>query len=323
MVDQKTRNNGIDWQAVDDFISAASMPLGFLLIIGIMLFGGGWLTNVVFGKLTTGQYLNRVKIEWPRKVQGAIPKIQNAIMRIADIGTQSQDAQFKMESQNKAHKSSGYREINSPYGYIKAVIESLSYAAEARSNLHANESQENQNMFEQMTNMRFAINKLQHAQSLIEGYTKSSDIRIAKSAHGLVTSFVAVSTLLDQGVSLLERMASVQNEAELASLMNDASRHAAQIDEAWKLLVYSTATTTYALVGKHRLDSNKTALVITQQQKLELLEDLNRNFGDSIKTGVQTGQYATEAAPAGLWQMLSQPWSTDGIPFREKEFASK
>ena len=75
------------------------------------------------------------------------------------------------------------------------------------------------------------------------------------------------------------------------------------------MLVYATAAACYALTDTSReVDGKLSYLAITTAQRNELIEELERRFGQSVKQGMVAGQHATEAAPAALWDVLNQPW---------------
>lgn len=79
--------------------------------------------------------------------------------------------------------------------------------------------------------------------------------------------------------------------------------------------MYATAAATYALVDNERsVDGKPRYLTITAQQRVELLNDLESYFGEPVKRGAQEGRYATDVAPASLWEFLNQSWIPANVP---------
>jgi hypothetical protein len=198
-----------------------------------------------------------------------------------------------------------------PYEFAQAVIDSLSWAADARQTVMSlpAENQGPADTLKSMTNARIAINKLTHARLKIQRFADSDNELVNETASLFDTAYHALIVALNASIRTEEQLMSVSSEQELGVLLNEASKWAAQADESWKALVYASAGVAHVLADKTRStkDGKLAYLTITTEQRAKLLQQLESHFGESIKQGMQAGQHATEAAPAALWEWLSRP----------------
>lgn len=204
-----------------------------------------------------------------------------------------------------------------PYEFAQAVIDSLSWAADARQTIVSTEVKGAgaADTFRSMTNARIGINKLTRAHDEIQRFASSDDRFVNVAVALFDAAYRQLIVALNESIRAEERLLSVSSEQELGVLLNETSQWAAQADEAWKALVYATAASAHALVDYNRPAGDKQAhLAITAEQRAKLIQQLESHFGESIKQGMQAGQHATEAAPASLWQFLSEPWLPTDTP---------
>ena len=211
-----------------------------------------------------------------------------------------------------------------PYEFTQAVIDSLSWAADARQMFMSIESDDEgaatdifTDTFHSMTDTRIAINKLRRAKLEVQQFADSEN-QLAKEAVQLFNvGYDGLIAVLTKSIQSQERMLSISNEKELGALMNEMSRGAAAADEAWKALVYATAAVPWVLADNKRTNAEGkiSYLTITADQRAALLKELESHFGESVKQGMKAGKYATEVAPAALWEFLSQPgWRPTDAP---------
>lgn len=78
MVEETKKNK---WKFLEEVV----MFIVYLLIVASVIFGIGWVKYVVFGNMTTGQYIQKVRDEWPRQIAKGYERITNTIKRASDI----------------------------------------------------------------------------------------------------------------------------------------------------------------------------------------------------------------------------------------------
>ena len=156
-----------------------------------------------------------------------------------------------------------------------------------------------------MTDGRIALGKLKEAQSLIEAYASSSDEKIATSAKDYIASYSGLIQGLDSNLLIMEKSMNNEYEDKEGTIAKQASENLASIDKSWKTLVYATTALAHALVAA------ESYLNISKEEKEELVEMLETNFGEDVKVEIVKGdRHATDVAPAQLWYFLNQPWKT-------------
>lgn len=205
-----------------------------------------------------------------------------------------------------------------PYEFAQAVIRSLALAADARQRLVATELTGDNftDGLRAMTDARVAIGKLEHARLEVQDFADSPNEAMALAVHTFDQSYQALISALHESIRTQEKLVSVSSEQELGALMNETSRWAAAAEESWKLLAFAAGAVAHALVDNTRTtrDGKLAYLAITAEQRAGLLKELEAHFGESAKKGMVAGQYATEAAPALLWQFLNEPWLPADTP---------
>lgn len=235
------------------------------------------------------------------------------LLTIIYVSQQYRFAQQIRASAHTEHSASAQktRPVD-PYEFAQAVIKSLSWATDARQVIMSSpvENKNTADALASMTNARIAISKLERAKDVVRQFSNSDNKAIQTSVRGFDNAYDQLTTALTQSIQSEEKLLSVSNSQELGALLSEASKWGAQADEAWKLLIYATIAASYGLIDNERLtaDGKHGYLAITAAQRDQLLADLEHHFGDSVKKGMSVGQYATEAAPAALWNVLNQPW---------------
>lgn len=286
------------WENTGNFLSGL---IGVISLFTLVIFGWGWLSDVVFGNMTTGQYIQKVKTEWPVTINNVKLKLQEIGNRAANVEPTRQTP-----TQEISHR------VERPFNYVYAVIRSLHWALDAKETISSfsPEGDEPDFSLQAMTNIRVAANKLVSARATLNPFLKSNNKYINKSASGFDTAYNALLLSFDKNLSILEKVANMTNEegaSNIGTISKEASEFAAQADEGWKLLVYAAIASTYALVDNEREEGGgHHYLTITTEEKVMLLKELQDLFGDKIKIGFQAGQHSTFAAPAVLWQFLTE-----------------
>ena len=157
-----------------------------------------------------------------------------------------------------------------PFDFAYDVIQSLSWAADARQIVVSIESSGNEatDAFNGMTNARIAIGKLERANDSIQRYANSKNEAMRVAVTGFDTCYKELISALNASIQTEEKLMNVSDKQQLGAVINDASQWAAQADEGWKLLVFATAASTHALIDNERLDDGKIAyLNITAAEK--------------------------------------------------------
>ena len=200
-----------------------------------------------------------------------------------------------------------------PFEFAQAVIDSLSWAADARQTIVSTEvkGEGAADSLRSMTNARIAINKLVRAHGEIQRFSNSDNKFVNVAVRLFDAAYRQLIASLNESIRAEEKLLSVSNEQELGALLSETSKWAAVADEAWKALVYASAATAHVLVDYNRpAEGNQVHLTITADQRAKLMRELESHFGESVRSGLQAGQHATEAAPAALWGFLNEPWQT-------------
>ncbi len=278
-----------------------SMIGGTICFIVLVIFGWGWMSNVVFSNMTTGQYFQKVKTEWPVTINNMKIKLQEIANRATDV-----------ESTNQSRAGEVDHRAERPFSYVYSVIHSLHWALDAKETISSFPLKGDEPDFylQAMTNTRIAAGKLSTARATINPFLESKNKYINKSADGFDVAYKGLLLSLDKSLTIFEKMANMTDEEaaiNIGTISKEASEFAAQADEGWKLLVYATVASTYALVDNEREEDGKHPyLTITVEERGILLKELEELFGDKIKVGLQAGQHSTIGAPAVLWGFLTQ-----------------
>lgn len=277
---------------------------GWAVLAVLLLFGIGWLSDVVFGKMTTGQYIQKVRWQVTKVAEEWPLKLQTAFQRVSDVNIPSENLSGEV--------GHGSIASDTPFNFVMAVIQSIHWSWDAKETLSSSPLTGSEPDFylQAMTTMRSGMSKLQLARNRVAPFVDSQNKYIHTSAKGFNTAYTILLTSIGNSLGVLEKMGNMSDEEaalQIGTISKEASEHLTKTDEGWKLLTYAAVGTTYVLVDNEREEDGKRPyLMITADEKAALLKELDKLFGDRIKGGLQAGQHGTLGAAAVLWQFLTQ-----------------
>jgi hypothetical protein len=143
------------------------------------------------------------------------------------------------------------------------------------------------------------------AARLVQPYNSSDNEFIrtaAEAAHTVYFGLVQVDEdMIAELVSLLDDPGGRQTGTVINRLSDLGIKKAG----VWKLLLIAGVAATYTLVDfSGREDEKPSRLSVTRAERAQLLQDLERSFGETTKQGVQAGQQAAVGAAAAIHKFL-------------------
>jgi hypothetical protein len=194
-------------------------------------------------------------------------------------------------------------QIESPYRYLQAFIESLSDARDANAEI------DDKSAVELMVGMRRRIASYRCAESRVTKYQSSANKAIETSALGATHAYSTLGNLEEQSLKLLSRSIDQLSAGTFkpGTAAEITSGITASKEEAGSILLQAAVAATLAAVAADPSTKLMSRLSVTSPQRDELLGRLREVFGASITKGVQRGQSRLEGAGAALYQVLSDP----------------
>lgn len=197
----------------------------------------------------------------------------------------------------------GEVEIESPYRYLQAFVESLSDARDANAEI------DDKSTVELMVGMRRRIASYRCAESRVTKYQSSANEAIETSAIGATHAYSSLGNLEEQSLKLLSRSIDQVSAGTFkpGTAAEVSSGIAAKQGETGSVLLQAAVAATLAAVALDPATKLMSMLSVTSQQRDELLDRLRKVFGASVTKGIQGGQSRLEGAGAALYQVLSDP----------------
>jgi hypothetical protein len=173
------------------------------------------------------------------------------------------------------------RSESSPYSLASTLVESLSMAASARDTLAAARSAGNP-ITDSMTGIvsqRAAISRLNEATSLLIRFRDAPDEPVRAAANELSGIYGTLAARLLKGLSVWEKLAKAESVEDIAALIPESSKNAADLQDAWRLLPLGVAAVTDALVDSTRLvDGRVSYLRLTRAERARLNLEIQERF---------------------------------------------
>jgi hypothetical protein len=157
-----------------------------------------------------------------------------------------------------------------------------------------------------MYEVKVAGEEYRCAATLVQPFLKSPNEAIQTSAEDV--SFVyTVQSKLD--AQILAEMQALLNSPQGEGTGDRLARLTdirVKKDNAWKMILLVGVGATHALVIlPEKADEKLSRLSVTESERRELLQVIERVFGASVKQGLKAGQEALEGAGATIHQFLS------------------
>lgn len=216
---------------------------------------------------------------------------------------------------------------DSPYYYLLALVDALSYAKSGRERLadiSSTSSDHISSIFDSMLAIKLADRDYQCAAAILAPYQASRDKAIETSANLATKVFTA---LVELDKKFLEHFKKLLNLAEgdqdLGNYLEQAAELGAKADDIWKVLPVAVAASTYSIVEADPGTGKLAHLTLTGAQRAEILKKLSDTFGASIQKGMQAGQLTLEFSAGALYQFVGdKKWKSKdsyGAGMREGE----
>lgn len=164
---------------------------------------------------------------------------------------------------------------------------------------------------EVMKNYRLAQTELQYAQDLIAKYRNSENELISQSSGFIYVVLGIQKDVAFKSLKVLEDSYApdTMNNPEnfhMGKYMSKLSELAAESDNSWQMLLQATGLVTHAMVDQNPDENGHLSyLVLTSQERKELIDELDNIYGGVIKDGIQPGQRYVDVCPAMLRQILA------------------
>lgn len=196
-------------------------------------------------------------------------------------------------------------EKESPYRYILALIDSMGYAKTAMGRHKQEEGTKTETLFDFFYGRKLAKADFECAKLAVSPYISSANRAIKASAEIAEASFAILADL--QGKAALDLKSILDAGPEkfkYGTALEQQAERAASIDEAWKLFFQAGLTATYTVIGQDPETKLMSRLVLTDNQRNKILQELHAVFGDEITKGMKVGQSSLVGAGAVLYQVI-------------------
>ena len=194
-------------------------------------------------------------------------------------------------------------QIESPYRYLQAFIESLSDARDANAEI------DDKSTIQLMVGMRRRIASYKCAESRVTKYQSSANEAIKTSALAATIAYSTMGDLEEQSLKLLAKSIDQVSDGTFkpGTSAETSSAIAAKKEEIGSVLIQAAVAATYVAVAADPATKRMSRLSVTAAQRDELLGRLRELFGASIAKGIQAGQSRLQGAGGALYQILSDP----------------
>lgn len=151
---------------------------------------------------------------------------------------------------------------------------------------------------------------LEDAVRLLEKYKASDKQLIKETAEMTIAFYRRLIELNGEMIKFLEDLYSPEqlnnpDDVHIGKLMGRLGEITAEKEDVSRSLMYCSVLLTHALTLMPQDGATISHMIITSEERKELLRDLDSIFGDSIKDGMQTGQSYLVGAGAGLRTYLT------------------
>lgn len=214
------------------------------------------------------------------------------------------------DAQGQSRRPSGAASEQTPYFLATTLLQTLSLAASARDSLAETGSSTGDPITDSLNAIvvqRGAASRLKQATALLEQFRGSPDEPVRTAAEDLSTIYRALAEKLLSGVVIWEKFAKTRTAEDIAALVPETGKNAAEIQEAWRLLPVGVAGVSHALVDSERLTDGKIShLRLTRSERARLNDEIKALF-PTVKPQDKGGQVVDVSV--NLFRgFLNQPW---------------
>lgn len=197
---------------------------------------------------------------------------------------------------------------NEEYSFVKSYVKSLRLLiinAEKAENLKTGNPSDIAAMTTLLSECRQGIYRLEQAKSLIKEYLNLKNILIKEAANNIISVYDTKIALGYEQLKLFENMISKSEEFNEGKFIIESGKQDADNELSWDMLNNCSILITYCLVDqKPDKDGNLSYLVLTSNEREELIKELDNIFGESIKNGLKTGQTKLQVCGSIIKQFL-------------------
>lgn len=195
--------------------------------------------------------------------------------------------------------------VAEPFAYLDAVIDSLVWAKQGRSRVKESPAND---LAALMQNTKAAQADYMCAAKAVGGFRQSSDEVIQTTALVLAQNYEGLAhvsrRVVTDIVGLLDQASRGQTPG-MGTVLDRLTDIGAQMDEMWKILPMSVIAATYVLPQYGAAGQPTGRFRITRAERQRLLQTLEKQFGLSVRVGMQAGQHALDGAAGVLYQFLA------------------
>jgi hypothetical protein len=170
---------------------------------------------------------------------------------------------------------------HSAYSLATTLLNTLSLAATARDTLASVKPQGNPiaDSFNAIVAQRSAVGRLNEAIALLGLFQTSADEPVRTAASTLKGIYNALAERLLADVSVWEKFARTKTADDIAALVPESAKNAADVQTVWRLLPLGVASITDALVDSTRVVDDKTPyLRLTRAERTKLATQIKALF---------------------------------------------
>jgi hypothetical protein len=159
-----------------------------------------------------------------------------------------------------------------------------------------------------MTAKRQAISRILEGRAQLKLYQSSATPAIRETAEAFDIVFLALEGAWRRSISLDERLLHAKTHDDLIASVSDASKIAADAEEAWRALPLGVAALTHSLLDSNRTMGGKIRyLQITSAERAELIASTQTTLPKSLLKG---DQHPADASARIFREWLSKGWKT-------------
>jgi hypothetical protein len=197
-----------------------------------------------------------------------------------------------------------------PYDFVSEVILTFQLCDIAGDRI---QNAKPESLLVAMKDVKVFLDEIRIARGHIKPYLNSQNECIKSTAQGLYDVY---SLVIANNEDLLDYLETILNNPKEhlprdGTVLRKFSENMAANEQLWRSLLEVTVMSTYALVDIDNTEGGKLcSLTITDQERKNLIFQIEQAFGPKVKDGPKAGQYPLEACPSLLWSFLHKSWKS-------------
>jgi hypothetical protein len=195
-----------------------------------------------------------------------------------------------------------------PYNFISDVISSFQLCDIAGDRI---KKAQGESFLVVMKSVNVYLDEIRAARGHIKPYLDSENENIKPTAKGYYEVYSLVIANNEDLLGYIETILNNPNDnlSKEGTVLRKFSEYLAADEQLWRSLLQVTAMSTYTLVDMNKTEGGKLCcLSITNQERKNLVNQIEQAFGPKVKGGPKGGQYPLEGSASLLWYFLNQGW---------------